>query len=69
MIGNKTKHEVISNNGKPFMVTAYRYDASNVISYRRIFALQGNFSAIQPSRAQLEQGDSRTPEEARACPA
>lgn len=69
MIGNKTKHEVISNNGSPFMVTAYRYDASNVISYRRIFALQGNFSAIQPRRAQLKEGDSRTPEEARVCPA
>ena len=69
MVGNQTKHEVITNNGKPFMVSAYRYDVSNVMAYRRIFALQGNFSAIQPSHAQLAHYDSRTPEEARECPA
>ena len=69
MIGNQTKREVITNNGKPFTVSAYRYDASNVMSYRRIFALQGNFSAIQPSHGQLAHDDSRTSEEARACPA
>lgn len=54
---------IISNHGQPFKVTAYRFNNRNAMSYRRIFALNQNFSATQPSRFELAHEYSRTAQE------
>lgn len=68
LIGGADKQEVISNHGKPFEVTAFRYGHNNIMSYKHIFALQGNFSATQPSPSELARSYRQTEQEARSCP-
>jgi hypothetical protein len=52
-IGRENKQVIISNNGRPFEVTGYRLGSNNVISYRQMLFLQGNFSVTPPSPSQL----------------
>ncbi len=52
-IGGQSKEVIISNNGGPFEVTGYRLGRNDVISYRKMFFLQNDFSVSPPSPSQL----------------
>jgi hypothetical protein len=67
LVGNASRQFIISNGGGPFRVTGIRYSRNGTMSYRQIFALQGNFSAIQPDQQQLSA--YRRPKGAEECPA
>jgi hypothetical protein len=54
------KTEIISDHGKSFRVTGYRWK-NNFMSYRKILSLQGNFSVAPPTPAEFAQEYRRSP--------
>ena len=61
MVGNTEKTEIISNHGHAFQVTSAR---NNFMSYRQVFALQGNYSAVELSPLEIAQNYHQTGKEA-----
>ncbi len=64
MVGNTENTEIISNHGHSFQVTSVR---NNFMSYRQVFALQGNYSVAELSPLEIAQNYHQTGKEA-GCP-
>jgi hypothetical protein len=67
LINGQAKSVIIGDHARPFRVTAYRYGPDNVMSYKQIYALRGDFSVRRPTSRQLSRYYRRSAAEARLC--
>jgi hypothetical protein len=70
LVGNEQKAQIVSDHGRPFHVTAYRFDKSGAVAYREVFMIGGDFSIKPVGQGQIATiyHDAKQSSDSASCP-